>query len=57
MGDYDQSRKRLDRPGQQREGLYIHLLAEKSIDMKVMKALAIRQEIVASVLDQYKQEF
>jgi len=57
LGDYDQSRKRLDRPGQQREGLYIHLLAEKSIDMKVMKALAIRQEIVASVLDQYKQEF
>lgn len=54
LGDYEQSIKRLDRPGQLRPGMYIHLLAEESVDFKVMQALTKRQEVVSSVLDQYK---
>lgn len=57
LGDYEQSIKRLDRPGQLREGMYIHLLAENSVDFKVMDALEKRQEVIASVLQQYKKEF
>lgn len=55
LGDYDQSRKRLDRYGQTRQGMYIHLLCDNTVDFKVMKALEMRQEVVASVLNQYKE--
>jgi len=54
LGDYEQSIKRLDRPGQVREGMYIHLLAKNTVDFKVMEALEKRQEVVSSVLNQYK---
>lgn len=56
LGDYEQSIKRLDRPGQSRSGMYIHLLAEDTIDFKVMDALKKKQEIVESVLKQYYDE-
>jgi SNF2 family DNA or RNA helicase len=56
LGDYEQSIKRLDRPGQLRQGMYIHLLAEDSIDFKVMEALEKKQEVVESVLKQYRDE-
>lgn len=54
LGDYDQSRKRTDRPGQTREGMYIHLLAEDTVDYKVMKALDAHAEVISSVLNQYQ---
>ena len=54
LGDYEQSIKRLDRPGQVREGMYIHLLIKNTVDFKVMEALEKRQEVVSSVLNQYK---
>jgi SNF2 family DNA or RNA helicase len=54
LGDYEQSIKRLDRPGQLREGMYIHLLAKDTVDFKVMEALEKRQEVISSVLNQYK---
>ncbi len=54
LGDYEQSIKRLDRPGQVREGMYIHLLVKNTVDFKVMEALEKRQEVVSSVLNQYK---
>ena len=56
LGDYEQSIKRLDRPGQSRSGMYIHLLAEDTIDFKVMNALEKKQEVVESVLKQYHDE-
>ena len=55
LGDYNQSRKRLDRPGQTREGVYIHLIAKGTIDSAVMVALERREEIVESVLRQYRE--
>ena len=54
LGDYEQTIKRLGRPGQLRAGMYIHLLAKESVDFKVMKALEQHRDVVASVLDQYK---
>ena len=54
LGDYAQSLKRLDRPGQTRSGMAIHLLAKDSVDFKVMQALERNQEVVTSVLEQYK---
>lgn len=54
LGDYEQFLKRTDRPGQTREGMHIHLLANNTVDFKVMKALEQRREVVSSVLNQYK---
>ena len=56
LGDYDQSRKRLDRPGQTREGVYIHLLANKTVDLKVMRALKYRKAVISEVLNDYMNE-
>jgi SNF2 family DNA or RNA helicase len=56
LGDYEQSMKRTDRPGQTREGLFIHLLAEGSVDLKVMKSLQHHKEVITAVLDMYKEE-
>lgn len=56
LGDYEQSRKRTNRPGQTREGMYIQLIANHSVDVKVMKSLQAHKEVISSVLDQYKEE-
>jgi SNF2 family DNA or RNA helicase len=56
LGDYSQSRKRTDRPGQTRDGYYIHLIAEKTVDEKIIKALRSKQDIVENVLWQFKQD-
>lgn len=56
LGDYEQSMKRTDRPGQTREGLFIHLLAENSVDFKVMKSLRHHKDVITAVLDMYKEE-
>lgn len=56
LGDYEQSRKRTDRPGQTREGMYIQLIANHTVDMKVMKSLKDHKEVIEDVLTQYKLE-
>jgi hypothetical protein len=50
MSDYDQARKRLDRPGQKRPVLSIHLLASDTADMDVYTALDSRRAIVEWVM-------
>lgn len=54
LGKYLQARKRLDRPGQKRRVVFKHLLIEGSIDEKIRRAIAKKEEIVTSVLDQLK---
>ena len=56
LGDYNQSRARLDRPGQTRPGMYIHLVAERTVDVKIMKSLEKNEKIIEGVLAQYKEE-
>lgn len=51
LSDYDQARKRVHRPGQEKPVLSIHLLAEGTEDMSVYQALDQRRSVVAGVLD------
>ena len=54
LGSYEQSLARIHRPGQTRPVEYIHLLAEGTIDEKIMAALALRADDVNTVLKQMK---
>jgi len=50
LGDYKQFRARFDRPGQTRSVTYFHILANRSVDIKIRKALKNREQVVESVL-------
>jgi len=54
LGSYEQSLARIHRPGQTRPVEYIHLLAEGTVDEKVMAALTRRADVVNTVLQQIK---
>ena len=56
LGDYAQSRARLHRPGQERPVTYIHLITERTVDVKVMRALSKKRAIIESVLHDYDEE-
>lgn len=49
-GNYEQSLKRIHRPGQARPVTYYHLIAENTIDVKVYRALQKKEEVITSVL-------
>lgn len=50
LGDYEQSLARLRRPGQTRCVRYYHLVAPKTVDEQVYKALSERRSVVEAVL-------
>lgn len=50
LGDYDQSLKRVHRPGQGRPVTYIHLVATGTVDETVYEALRDRKSLVAGVM-------
>lgn len=50
LGDYDQSLARVHRPGQTRPVEHIHLVARNTVDVKIMRALEKRAEIIESIL-------
>lgn len=50
LGDYDQALKRTHRPGQTRRVVYYHLVASKSVDEQVYRALRERRDVVEYVL-------
>ena len=54
LGSYEQSLARIHRPGQTRPVEHIHLLAEDTVDEKVMSALSRRADVVNAVLQQMK---
>lgn len=54
LGDYVQSRKRVHRPGQARCVRYYHLVAEKTVDEDVYRALAKRENVIETLLTQWK---
>lgn len=51
LGDYDQSRKRLHRPGQMHNVTYLLLIVTGTIDERIVAALAARREVVEYVVD------
>jgi SNF2 family DNA or RNA helicase len=50
LGEYLQARKRTHRPGQDRSVTYFHLIATKTVDEDVYKALSARQDVVDTIL-------
>jgi len=50
LGEYDQALSRVHRPGQTRPVEHIHLVARNTVDVKIMRALEKRAEIVQSIL-------
>jgi superfamily II DNA or RNA helicase len=55
LGEYDQALARVHRPGQTRPVEHIHLVARSTVDVKIMRALEKRAEIVQSILAEIKQ--
>ena len=51
LGDYEQSLARIHRPGQDRPVLYVHLLAEDTVDERVYQALDARRDVVETILE------
>lgn len=56
LKDYLQSRARIDRPGQTKNPVFIHILTSKTIDKIIMKALAEKKEVVDYVMDVYQND-
>jgi SNF2 family DNA or RNA helicase len=50
LGDYEQSLKRVHRPGQTRATTFLHLLAG-AVDRRVYQALRDRKDVVSAILD------
>ena len=55
LGNYEQSRARVHRPGQTRPVTYIHLLARDTVDMQVRKALEAKADVVRFVIDDLRE--
>ena len=55
LTDYEQSRKRVHRPGQDRPVTYFHLIAEGTIDEDVYAALQSKQEVVDFIMHLHKR--
>lgn len=51
LGDFDQCRARIKRPGQAESSvLYLHLIADRTIDVTIRKAIATRQDVIKAVM-------
>jgi SNF2 family DNA or RNA helicase len=50
LGDYEQARARVHRPGQTRNVIYYHIVAENSMDQVIQRALDRKADVIASVL-------
>lgn len=56
LGDYDQSRRRINRPGQTRPVRFYHLIANGTVDEKVYAALKAKADVVSCIMDGIKLE-
>jgi len=54
LGEYDQALARVHRPGQTRPVEHIHLVARNTVDVKIMRALEKRAEVVNAILAEIK---
>ena len=53
--EYEQATARTHRIGQQQKCTYIHLVAENTVDEQVMKALGAKEELAASIMDNWRE--
>jgi SNF2 family DNA or RNA helicase len=56
LGNYDQSRARVHRPGQTRPVTYVHLLTRGTVDERVCAALQSKRDVVDAVLEGLKSD-
>ena len=56
LGEYMQSRARVHRPGQLRKVVYYHLCAEGTVDIKIMRALEKREDLVRHIVDEMRRK-
>ncbi len=54
LGEYDQALSRVHRPGQTRPVEHVHLVARNTVDVKILRALEKRAEVVQSILAEIK---
>ena len=57
FADYEQAKARIHRIGQKNNCTYIHLIAKKTINEKVMEALSKKKNIADLVVDNWKSLF
>lgn len=55
LGDYEQIRARIHRPGQEFPVTYVHLLGANTVDETIMRALEKREEVVRYVVDTLRE--
>lgn len=55
LGDYQQSLARVHRPGQEHPVTYYHLVADGTVDRRVVRALVKRQDVVQSILEELRE--
>jgi len=56
LGDYHQSRRRVNRPGQTRSVRYYHLIANGTVDERVYRLLKNKQSVVQALIDEIRGE-
>src|SRR5690606_13244254 len=56
LGDYHQSRRRVNRPGQTRSVRYYHLIANNTVDERVYRLLKDKQSVVQALIDEIRGE-
>jgi hypothetical protein len=56
LGQYRQSRARILRPGQTQHCFYYHIIARKTVDKKIVKALEKKEEVVNYILRKIKKQ-
>jgi len=54
LGQYQQSRARIHRPGQERSTMYLHILAANTIDTQVYRALKAKKQVVDAIIEEAK---
>jgi SNF2 family DNA or RNA helicase len=54
LDKYEQAKKRTHRPGQTKPVTHIHLIARNTVDVKIMRALERRADIIDSILSEIK---
>ena len=50
LGEFDQAKARVHRPGQTRPVTYVRLIAKDTIDERIFAALAARRDVIESLL-------
>jgi len=51
LGDYQQARARVHRPGQTRGVTHVHLIADGTVDETIYRAIASKADVVSAVLE------